>query len=155
MKLKFAAPILFLITLSTLGCQQVKEPEFRQIEKMGLKNLDFEKATVGFTVTYYNPNNFGVTVREAEANVYLDSSYLGKFVQDSTVAVSKNSDFSIPFSGTIPLQTALKMNLQNLAQKDVLVKADGSVKVGKAGIYISRPIHYEGMHRLDEIKLRP
>ncbi|MGN6163899.1 MAG: hypothetical protein ACTHOF_05090, partial [Flavisolibacter sp.] len=82
------------------------------------------------------------------------STYLGKFTQDSTIDVRSNSEFSIPFSGTISLQTALNMNLDSLARKDILLKADGSVKVGKAGIYITRPIHYQELHRLDEIRLK-
>lgn len=153
MKWTIIATALFFLFLGSVSCRQLKEPEFRKIEKMGVKKVDFQEATVGFSVTYYNPNNFGVTVREAEAAVYLDSNYLGKFVQDSAVSVNRNADFSIPFSGKISLQDALHMNLQDLSQRDVFVKADGSVKVGKAGIYISRPIHYEGVHRLDEIRL--
>jgi len=41
-----------------------------------------------------------------------------------------------------------------LGRKDIFLKADGSVKVGKAGIYITRPVHYQGLHRLDEIRLQ-
>lgn len=119
---------------------------------MGIKNWSFQQATVGFSITYFNPNNFGVSVKEAEADVYVDSTYLGRFTQDSTVDVRGISEFSIPFSGNISLQTALSINLDSLAYKEVLLKADGSVKVGKAGIYVTRPVHYEGMHRLDEIK---
>jgi len=115
--------------------------------------MNFQDATIGFQVTYYNPNNFGVTVKEAEADVYLDSVYLGKFIQSDAVNVQKAADFSIPFSGKISLKTALNMNLESLAKKDVLLKADGSAKIGKAGIYVTKPIRYQGMHRLDEIKL--
>ena len=143
---------VILIGLSFLGgCSNIKDPEFKRIDNFKIKSLGFQESVIGFNVTYYNPNNFGVTVKEAEANVYMDSILLGKFSQDSNVTVDKNSEFSIPLSGGIPLQTALKLNLQNLANRDIFLKADGSVKVGKAGIYISRPVHYQGIHRLDEI----
>jgi LEA14-like dessication related protein len=154
MRWKLFSPILLLACLTFTGCRKIQDPEFKRIDHLGIKNWSFQNATVGFSVTYFNPNNFGVSVKEAEADVYLDSSYLGKFTQDSTVDVKGNSEFSIPFSGTISLQTALNMNLDSLARKDVLLKADGFVKVGKAGIYITRPIHYEGLHRLDEIRLQ-
>jgi LEA14-like dessication related protein len=137
------------------GCAKLKEPEFRRIENFGLKKMELEQATIGFSVTYFNPNNSSVNVKEAVADIYLDTVYMGKFVQDKTVDVGKNSEFSIPFSGTIPLQKVLKLGLNDIARRSVQLRADGSVKVGKAGIYVTRPIQYSGHHRLDEIKLRP
>jgi LEA14-like dessication related protein len=116
--------------------------------------MNLNEATIGFGVTYFNPNNFGVSVKEAEANVYLDSVYIGRFVQDSLVEVQKNSAFTVPFSGAVSLQTALKLNLNDLVNKQVMVKADGTVKVGKAGIYVSKPVHYQGLHRLEELNLK-
>jgi hypothetical protein len=46
------------------------------------------------------------------------------------------------------------MNLQNLTEKEINLKADGSVKVGKGGVFITRPVSYEGKHKLDEIRIR-
>ena len=148
--MRMLLPLLALLIMA--GCAKVQDPEFRRVEKFRLKNFGLEKVTIGFNVTYFNPNKFGVTVKEAEADVYMDTTYLGKFTQESNVAVSRNADFSIPFSGEIPLQTALKMNIQELSSRPVLLKADGSVKVGKAGIFVSKPVHYEGKHTLDDIK---
>ena len=143
-------PIVFLILI--LGCAKVQDPEFRRVEKFSIKNIGIQQTTIGFSVTYYNPNNFGVTVKQTEADIYMDSVYLGKFVQDSIVGVNKNAEFSIPLSGSISLQTALQMDLQNIGERDILLKADGTVKVGKAGIFVNKPIHYEGRHRLEEIR---
>ena len=149
MRFKKLLPFLFLVILS--GCTKIKEPEFRRIENFHLKNFGLQQAEIAFNVTYYNPNNFAVTVKEAAADVYLDSVYLGKFVQDSVIGVRKNAEFSIPLSGSVSLQTVLNLNLQELAQREVLVKANGSVKVGKAGIFITKPFAYQGKHRLQDI----
>lgn len=138
-----------------MGCKEIRDPEFRRIEDFSLKNFGLLQANIGFRVTYFNPNNFGVNVKEAEADVYVDSVYLGKFKQDSLVNVLKDAEFSIPLSGTISYQTAMNLDLQNLSNRNILLRADGSVKVGKAGIFVTRPIKYEGVHRLDEIKISP
>ncbi len=152
MQWKIIIPSLLLSLGIASGCKEVKDPEFRKVDEFGLRNLSLVEATVGFNVTYYNPNDFGVTVKEAEADIFIDSTYMGKFVQDTAIEVRKQSDFTIPFSGTIPLRKAMELNLESLSQRDILLKADGNVKVGKAGIYVSRPIHYQGLHRLDEIQ---
>lgn len=154
MNWKIASSLLLGMGIVFISCQKIQNPEFRRIDHLGIKNWNFQEAIIGFSITCYNPNSFGVSVKEAVTDIYLDSTYLGKFTQDSTIDVRSNSEFSIPFSGTISLQTALNMNLDSLARKDILLKADGSVKVGKAGIYITRPIHYQELHRLDEIRLK-
>ena len=142
-------PFLFLMELG--GCAKIQEPQFRRIDNFHLKNFGLQQATIAFNVSYFNPNNFGVTVKEAAADVYLDSIYLGKFVQDSLIAVNKKSEFSIPLSGSVSLQTVLNLNLPALAQKEVLLRANGNVKIGKAGIFISKAFVYQGKHRLEDM----
>jgi len=134
-----------------VGCTKVKEPQFRRVENFRLKNFGLQEAVIAFNVSYYNPNNFGVTVKEAAADVYLDSVYLGKFSQDSVIGVKKKAEFSIPLSGSVSLRTVLSMDLQKLSQKDVLLRANGNVKVGKAGIFITKPFNYQGIHRITDI----
>ena len=136
------------------SCKDVKDPEFRRVDNFGVKNLSFQDATIGFEVTYYNPNNFGVNVKEAEADVYIDSLFIGKFSQEKLVDVKEEAEFSIPFTGKIPLEKALEFNFKDLSKREVLLKAEGTAKVGKAGVYITKPIKYEGKHRLDEIHLK-
>ncbi|MBO9683451.1 MAG: LEA type 2 family protein [Flavisolibacter sp.] len=144
----------FLAVILLAGCTNIKDPQFRRIDGFRLKNFGLQEAVIGFNVTYYNPNTFGVTVKEAGADVYLDTIYLGKFVQDSTVGVRKGSEFSIPLSGSVSFQKILNLDLQKLSQREVLLKANGSVKVGKAGIFITKPFNYQGNHRLEDISFR-
>ena len=151
MNFKTLLPLFGLLFL--VGCAEIKDPEFRRIEDFRLKNLGLQDAAIGFSVTYFNPNNFGVAVREAAADIYLDTIYLGKFVQDSAISVGKNSEFSLPLSGNVALQKVLKLNLQELSQKEVLLRANGNVKVGKAGIFVNRAIKYEGRHKLEDRNL--
>ena len=137
----------FLVVLN--ACGKIKDPEFRRLESFGVKSFGIQKIDLGFKVTYYNPNNFGVNVKEAGADFYIDSVYIGKFVQESPVEVLKNAEFSIPFSGTVPIATALKLKLNDLARRELLLQANGTVRVGKASVFITRPFTYTGKHKVD------
>jgi len=148
-KLLLSFLLMFLFT----SCAKIQDPQFRRIDHFTLKNFGLQDAVIGFDVTYFNPNNFGVNVKAAEADIYIDSVYLGKFEQDSTVDVPKDAEFSLPLSGTVSLQTALKLNLRNVDRRDIFLKANGNVKIGKAGIYLTRPFRYEGYHRLQDINI--
>jgi hypothetical protein len=131
------------------SCGKIQDPQFRRLEDFGVKSFGIEKIDLQFKVTYFNPNNFGVNVKEAGADFYVDSVYLGKFIQNQDVEVGKNTEFSIPFSGSVPLSTALKLKLNDVANRELLVQANGSVKLGKAGVYITKPFAYSGKHKVD------
>ena len=73
-------------------------------------------------------------------------------VQNTTIAVGKEADFTIPLSGNIPLQTFFKLRLKDVHKRDVTIRAEGNTKVGKAGIFITKNITYQGTHRLDQIR---
>ncbi|RYY40571.1 MAG: hypothetical protein EOO08_05425 [Chitinophagaceae bacterium] len=139
---KLLTSVAALLVLSS--CARLKDPEFRRVDNLGVRKLGFEESTVGFSATYFNPNNFGVTVKEAVIDVWVDSVKLGQFHQPTVVTVNKISEFSIPLEGTIGLQKALQFDLPRLLGRTVTLKADGTVKVGKAGVFVTKPIHYEG-----------
>ena len=145
---KALLPLLGFCLALLSSCSHIKEPEFRRIEGFKVKSFGLSEVKVGFKVTYFNPNNFGVTAKEAHVDVYLDSLFVGNFTSDSAVPVRRNADFSIPLTGTIPVQKAMELNLPQMAQRDVLIRANGSIKVGKAGIYVTEPIKYEGKHSI-------
>ncbi|MBD0331121.1 MAG: hypothetical protein ICV66_00540 [Chitinophagaceae bacterium] len=148
MNLRHFAPTLLVLTV-IFSCGRIEDPEFRRIEKFRIEALGLQQSTIGLNVVYYNPNNFGVTVKEALADFYIDTVYVGKFSQRQPIDVAKRAEFSIPLSGTVSMLTAMKLNLMDLANKEALIKAIGSVKIGKAGIYIVRDINYEGRHRIE------
>ncbi|RYZ21744.1 MAG: hypothetical protein EOO16_11820 [Chitinophagaceae bacterium] len=137
-----------LLSSVVVGCTKIKDPEFRRLDDFGVRKLGFEESVIGFAATYYNPNNFGVTVKEAGIDVYVDSIYLGKFTQPMEVTVNKAAEFSIPLEGRIPVAKALEFNLPKLLGKTVTLRADGSVKVGKVGVFVTKPIHYEGRQKV-------
>lgn len=139
----------FFIIVLLSACSKIQDPQFRRLEDFGVKSFGIEKVDLKFRVTYFNPNNFGVNVKEAGADFYVDSVYMGKFTQDQDVEVGKNSEFSIPFSGTVPLSAALKLKMNDLANRELLVQANGTVRLGKAGVYITKPFAYSGKHKVD------
>lgn len=155
MKHWFYPLVMAVCALVVAGCSKIKDPEFRRLERIGVRNVDLEKAIIGFSVVYFNPNNFGVGVKEAEIDLYADSLFLGKYVQEQSIAVNKNAEFSIPFIGQISFRRFQNLNPDVLSGKSVLLRAEGSVKVGKAGIYISKAIRYSGRHQLNELNITP
>lgn len=147
-----ASYILFLLLFFFSSCTSVEEPEFRRVDNFRVFNLGLEEIKVGFEMTHFNPNNFALTAKETEADIYLDSVFLGSFRQDSPVEVNRRREFTIVLTGTIPVATFLEMDLNDIHKRQVLIQVKGSTKVGKAGIFVKRQIGYSGRHRLDKIR---
>ncbi|MDQ3683826.1 MAG: LEA type 2 family protein [Bacteroidota bacterium] len=138
--------MLFIVGLSS--CGKMEEPQFKRLENFNLKSVGLKETVVGFDATLHNPNSFGVTIKESAVDVYLDSVFAGNFKQTEQISVKSEADFSIPLEGKIPISRALNMNLPGLIGKEVLVRADGSVKVGKGGVYVTKEFTFEGLQRL-------
>ena len=147
-------PLLFIFLIVICSCGKIEEPQFRKLEGFGVKKLSLKETIIGFRATYHNPNNFGVAVKEAAFDVYIDSMYLGKFTQSQEIAVQKGADFSIPMEGKISLEKALQFNIPNMIGKEVGVRAEGAVKLGKAGVFITKNVQYSGRHKLDTDMLK-
>lgn len=140
--------LLSLVLLTS--CGKVEPPQFQDIENFKVQSLGLKETVIGLDVAFYNPNNYTIHVKEAATDIYIDSVYAGKFTQDQEVGANGKSRFSIPLTGTIPLSTALKLNLNKLVNEDILFKANGSVKIGRAGIFITKPFDYKGTHRIKQ-----
>lgn len=147
--MKILSLLLLVISVSFTSCGKLEEPQFRRVDSFGIKKLGLTETVVGFNTTYYNPNNFGVTVKEAVVDVYVDSLYLGKFNQPEPISVQNKAEFSIPLEGTISLGKALQYDIASMVGKEAHIKTNGSVKVGKAGVFVIKNINYSGRHRLD------
>ena len=136
-------------SLLLLSCGKVIEPEFRRIDNFGVKKMGLMETVIGFDVVYHNPNKFGVQVKETVLDVFLDSALIGKFRQLNVVDVMENKEFSIPLEGSLSLEKAFQLNLPSLLGKDVLVRAVGETRVGRAGVFVTKDINYSGKHRID------
>ena len=131
------------------SCAKIIEPEFRRVENFAVKNADLREVAVAFAVVYYNPNKFGVKVKDAVMDVYIDSVYGGKFTQPAETVVNGLADFSIPVEGKVSLQQAFKLDITDLVGREVFIRANGNIKIGKGGVYVNRPILYEGRETIN------
>lgn len=143
--------ILLLATslLLLASCGKVREPEFRSIDNFGVKKLGFQESIIGFDVVYFNPNNFQVSVKETLLQVYVDSVHVGQFSQVKLVQVGQEQDFRIPLQASISIEKALALNIQDLIGKEVELRAEGTTRVGKGGVFVTKDIRYAGKHKIN------
>ncbi|MEO6328015.1 MAG: LEA type 2 family protein [Ginsengibacter sp.] len=96
---------------------------------------------------YYNPNNFGLQLKRTELDIFLNNSFLGHSFSDSVINIPRRDTFLIPIKFTVDMHNLFKNAWNTLAGTDVLIKVNGKIKVGKANVFMSMPVNYEGTHK--------
>ena len=141
-------PILILIFIFFApSCQAPKELVYRDFKNLKIEKLSFGSSTLRLDVIYYNPNNFGLQLKYTDLDIYIDSNYLGHSSQDYQITIQRLSEFTLPLQIELDMQNLLKNALPTFLGKEVTVKITGKVKLGKANVYKTFPVLYEGKQR--------
>jgi LEA14-like dessication related protein len=144
--------ILLLLLISILvSCGKMKDPVFKGIENVKMNGLGISASSVTLDIRYLNPNNFKGQLKQAEGDAWMDSTYLGHFVVDTTVDIPANSEFLVPVKLAVDMKQMLKHSLTAFINEEVMLKITGTAKAGKSGIYKNFSLNYLGKQNLSEL----
>lgn len=142
----------FLALLILLGsCGKMKDPVFKGIENVKLHQARLDSSMVSLDIRYLNPNNFNGQLKQAEGDAWMDSTYLGHFVVDSTVQIPANSEFLVPVKLAVDMKEILKHSFAALLNEEVSLRITGKARAGKSGFYRNFSLNYQGMQNLREL----
>ncbi|MFZ1368764.1 MAG: LEA type 2 family protein [Ferruginibacter sp.] len=141
-------PIAFIIiVISATACQAPKELVYRDFKNLKVEKVGFAATTLKLDLIYYNPNNFGMQLKYTDLDIYIDNNLLGHSSQDYQITIPKLSEFTMPLQIEVDMKNLLKNAFSTFLGKEVLVKITGTVKLGKANVYKTFPVSYEGLQR--------
>ena len=139
--------LLFSITFFASSCQAPKELVYRDFKNLKVEKVGFASTTLKLDLIYYNPNNFGLQLKYTDLDIYVDNNYLGHSSQDYQITINKLAEFTMPLAIEVDMKNLLKNAIPTILGKEVMVKITGTVKLGKANVYKTFPVSYEGLHR--------
>ncbi len=140
---------VLLIIISLLACSKPQGFDYRDFRNFKIEKLGFNRSAISMDLVYYNPNNFGVQLRNIDCDVYVENNYLGKFQLDTLMRIPKKAEFTVPAKVEIDMKNVLKNSLTVLFSKEILVAVKGTAKAGKGGVFFNVPVNYEGRHKLE------
>lgn len=141
------ATLMIVSILFTSSCQAPKELVYRDFKNLKVEMVGFASTTLKLDLIYYNPNNFGLQLKYTDLDIYVDNNYLGHSSQDYQITINKLAEFTMPLAIEVDMKNLLKNALPTLLGKEVMVKITGTVKLGKANVYKTFPVSYEGLQR--------
>ena len=140
--LAFLAIIIFMTS-----CREPKALEYRDFKNLSSDKLGFSSSIFDIDLVYYNPNNFGLDLKQTNLDIYIDNNYLGHTEQDYQIHIPKKGEFTLPVKIDVDMKNAYKNALPALFGKEVLLKVTGKIKLGKANVYKTFDVNYEGMQK--------
>lgn len=142
---KTALPLLsLLLSILQLACSTPKPLEYRNYKNFSIEKLGFSSSAIKLDLVYFNPNNYGIELKTTDVDIFINDSYLGHSAQDYQISIPKKEEFSIPLKMDVDMRNILKNGLNTFIRNEVTVKITGSIKVGKANVFMIFPILYEG-----------
>ena len=138
-------PFASLLIILLASCSTPKELEYRTVKNFSIQSLGFSTSAVKMDMVYYNPNNFQLQLSQVDLDIFVNNNYLGHTAQAYQVSIPRKEEFSIPVQMDVDMKNLMKNGLTVFfSKKEVLVKATGKVRVGKANIFMNIPVNYEG-----------
>jgi LEA14-like dessication related protein len=128
--------LLFLGVIGTLisGCFSEKAIEFRSVEHLRPENIGKE-TLLSMDVVIYNPNNWGCTVEETDAEFFIDGKRAGNTVLRTPTRLPANAEATIPCTVKTSITDLIKLVPAGLGAlltgKELESTTRGTVKVRK------------------------
>ncbi|MET0634439.1 MAG: hypothetical protein ABWZ25_00345 [Chitinophagaceae bacterium] len=139
------------LLLTIISCRPIKDPVFNGIDNVRVNNVGIGQSSITLGMNYTNPNGYKAKLKSAEGDAWMDSTYLGHFVLDSTVVIPANSDFNVPVNLTVDMKKILQHSFSALLNKQVLIRITGTGRAGRNGIYRNFKLNYQGKQDLSKV----
>lgn len=136
--------LLLLLSLLPLACSTPKALEYRTFKNFTLEKLGFSSTAIKLNLIYFNPNNYGIYLKTTDIDIFINDAYLGHSTQDYQISIPKKEEFAIPLKIDVDMRNLLKNGLNTFLRNEVTVKITGSIRIGKANVFMSFPVLYEG-----------
>ncbi len=152
----------YLLILSAFillaSCAQPKPLIYKNVEHVSFRKADLTSVTLKVELKLYNPNKYALMLKDPSLEIYINDRHVGFASVDDKVAIPARDTFYVPALLRIDLLNAIPNAIQVIRNKEITLRVDGSLKagiphhVGKGGVFIGVPVHYEGKQKID-IKL--
>lgn len=138
---------VYLGIMILASCASPKDLVYQDVKNFRVNKIS-ANPEVGLDVQFFNPNSYGMTLKDANVDFYINHKLVGKATLEKTFNIQGNSTFLLPVNLTADLSSVMNNALALLANDSVLVTLKGNVKAGK-GVFVNVPINYEGKKKLN------
>ncbi len=146
--MKLVKILYILLILTIISCKKPQGFDYRDVKNLKVQQVGFDKTMLSLDLIYFNPNNFGVTLKNVDCDIFINNNLLGHFILDTIMKIEKKSEFTLPSKINVDMKNVYKNAFSVIFNKEVEINVKGTSKVSKVGITIKVPFDYKGKHKL-------
>ncbi len=120
-------------------------------EQVKVLSWGFKESVVGFQVKLFNPNKYGMQLKQANVDIHLNGTFLGHSDLDTLLRIPGNDTFYVPVKMTVETNSAIQGLMASTRDTAVIIKIEGKARIGKGGMFFNYPIKYEGKPNLAQL----
>lgn len=139
---------LFIFCMS---CQKPLAPEYQGFENLQIGKLSMDESRIATNLKFYNPNSFGIQLKKAEMDIFVNDKLADHYLLDSTINIRKLDTFYIPVSIRIDFRNIFSNAVQALLSREVKIRLAGYAKLKKGAAGFRVPLMYEEKQKLDDL----
>ncbi len=136
--------LLILVLISCSVPQGLIYTNYRNLE---IKEFGFSNSKIKLDLEYFNPNNFGLQLKRTELDIFINNTFLGHSFSDTLINIPRRDTFRIPIKFDVNMQNVFKNAFNTFTGNEVAIRVTGKLKLGKANVFMTMPVNYEGKHK--------
>ena len=131
------------LTMAILSCSSPKALEYKNFRNFSIQNLGFNSSTIKLDLVYFNPNHYGMQLRNSDLDIFIDGNLLGHSSFDTSITIPRRDTFVLPIKLNVDMQNIYRNAWSALTGREILVKLIGRLRIGKANVFMTLPVNYE------------
>ena len=139
--------ILLVISIVIASCQKPQGFDYRDVRNFKIEKFGFDRTAITMDLVYFNPNNFGVTLKNVDCDIFINNNFLGHFFLDTSLKVEKRSEFILPSKIGVDMKNIYKNAMNVVFNQEVEINVKGTARIRKI-INLTIPFDYKGKHKL-------
>jgi LEA14-like dessication related protein len=132
--------LAFILVLS--GCTEPKSFEIKSVKSFKVEKLGIKDNVFNAQLECYNPNNFGVTVKKIDCDIFINDQKLTHYLLETNIDVPAASNFMLPAKLEIALSSILTHSVDLMFNKPFKIVVIGNATVSKGMFTKNVAINY-------------
>src|ERR1043165_8344490 len=112
--------VYLVFALTIISCSAPKALEYKNYHNFSVQKLGFNSSAIKLDLEYYNPNNFGMQLKNSDLDIFIDGNLLGHSSFDTIISIPRRNTFILPIKFDVDMQNIFKNAWSTLTGKEVL-----------------------------------
>jgi LEA14-like dessication related protein len=144
-------PLLVILFVIVSSCSKPAPPQVIGLTNIKSTNTGADTTVVSAGLLIYNPNNYAVNLKKAEAEIFVNNQLSGSSYLDTLLKAKAKDTLKVPVKILLQTKKILNNGLGMLLGEAIEIKFLGKAMVGRSGFYTTVPFEYTTKQKLSDL----